>query len=319
MLNYIIYRTRIFGEHATFQVGFYRLLYKHEENKIIDQAMNQKNITNYVLISILLLIFCAVFFPVWTGLVKFWYTSEEYSHGFLIFPLSMYIIWQKKDAFAQIPVQPSDWGLFIITFSMLVFIIARACEILTLGPICMILIIIGTVIYFYGFLICKELFFPLFFLFFMIPIPSQIYSALTIPLQLFVTKTTVFIVSLMGITIYREGNLIHLSDHTMQVVQACSGLRSMVSLLVFGAIFGYFSLRSNMLRGILFVAGIPISIIVNILRVFLMVIAYHYFRYDFTEDSIHTVFGMIIFIMALIIIAATQRGLSFWDKSAERK
>lgn len=281
--------------------------------------MKQKNITNYVLIAILLIIFCAVFFPVWTGLVKFWYTSEEYSHGFFIFPLSLYIIWQKKDDLAQTPVQPSNWGLLIIIFFMLVFIIARTGEIATLAPICMILIIIGSVVYFYGFLIFKKLSFPLFFLFFMIPVPSQIYSALTIPLQLFVTKATVFIVSLMGIPIFREGNVIHLSDRTMQVVQACSGLRSMVSLLVLGAIFGYFSLRANILRGILFIAGVPISIIVNILRVFLMVIAYHYFRYDFTADSIHTIFGMIIFIMALIIIAATQRGLSFWDKSDEKK
>jgi len=281
--------------------------------------MNQKNIANYVLIFILFVIFCAVFSRVWTGLVKFWYTSEEYSHGFFIFPMSLYIIWQKKDALAQTSVQPSNWGLFIIIFFMLVFIIARAGGIATLSPICMISIIIGIIVYFYGFLIFKELFFPLFFLFFMIPVPSQIYSALTIPLQLFVTKTTVFIVSLMGIPIYREGNVIHLSDHTMQVVQACSGLRSMVSLLVLGAIFGYFSLRSNMLRGILFVAGVPISIIVNIFRIFLMVIAYHYFRYDFTADSIHTIFGIIIFIMALIIIASTQRVLSFWDKSAEKK
>jgi len=281
--------------------------------------MNQKTIINYILISILLIIFCAIFLPVFISLVKFWTNSEDYSHGFFILPLSLYIIWQKKDTLKKIPVQPSNWGLFIIIFFLLVFIIARTGEIATLSPICMILIIIGIIVYFYGFLICKELFFPLFFLFFMIPVPSQIYSALTIPLQLFVTKATVFIAGLMGIPIYREGNVIHFSNHTMQVVQACSGLRSMVSLLALGAIFGYFFLRSNMLRGILFVAGVPISIIVNILRVFLMVIAYHYFRYNLTADSIHTIFGIIIFIMALIIIAATQRGLSFWDKSAEKK
>ena len=281
--------------------------------------MNQKNITNYVLLSILLIIFCAVFFPVLKSLIKFWHGSEEYSHGFFIIPLSLYIIRQKKDELARTPLQPSNWGLFIIITSLLLFIIARAGEILTLVPVAMIFLIFGIVIYLFGFLMCRKLIFPLFFLFFMIPVPSQIYSALTIPLQLFVTKITVFIASLMGIPIYREGNVINLPDHTMQVVQACSGLRSMISLLVLGAIFGYFTLRSNILRGILFVAGIPVSIIVNIFRVFLMVTAYYYFGYDLTADSIHTIFGMSIFIMALIIIAATQRGLSFWDKSAEKK
>ena len=281
--------------------------------------MNQKTIINYILISILLIIFCAIFLPVFISLVKFWTNSEDYSHGFFILPLSLYIIWQKKDTLKKIPVQPSNWGLFIIIFFLLVFIIARVGEIATLSPICMISIFIGIIIYFYGFLIFKELSFPLLFLFFMIPVPSQIYSALTIPLQLFVTKATVFIVSLLRVPIYREGNVIHLADHTMQVVQACSGLRSMMSLLVLGAVFGYFTLASNTLRFVLFVTTVPVSIIVNIFRVFLMVTAYHYFGYDLTADSIHTTFGMIIFIIALIIIAATTGVLSFWDTSAEKK
>ena len=281
--------------------------------------MNQKNITNYTLILILCATFCAVFFPVLKSLVKVWHGSEEYSHGFFIIPLSLYIIWQKKDELTETSVQPSNWGLLIIIISLLLFIIARAGEILTLVPMTMIFLIFGAVIYLFGFLMCRKLIFPLFFLFFMIPVPSQVYSALTIPLQLFVTKTTVFIAGLMGISIYREGNVINLPDHTMQVVQACSGLRSMISLLVLSAIFGYFTLRSNILRGVLFVAGIPISIIVNIFRVFLMVTAYYYFNYDLTADSVHTIFGMIIFIMALIIIAATRGVLSFWDISAEKE
>ena len=281
--------------------------------------MKQKNITNYILIFVLVIIFGAVFFPVCKGLVNFWYNSEDYSYCFFILPLSLYIIWQKKDKLKKMPIQPSNWGLFIIVFFLLSFMIARAGEIATLGPICMVAIIIGIVIYFYGFLIFKELSFPLLFLFFMIPVPSQIYSALTIPLQLFVTKSTVFIVNLLSIPIYREGNVIHLADRTMQVVQACSGLRSMVSLLVLAAVFGYFTLQSNVLKFILFIAAIPIAIIVNIFRVFLMVIAYCYFGYDLTADSIHTFFGMIIFIIALIIIAATKGVLSFWDISTEKK
>ena len=183
----------------------------------------------------------------------------------------------------------------------------------------MVLLLAGVIIYLYGFLIFKELLFPLVFLLFMIPIPGQIYSSLTIPLQLHVTKVSVWIGAFLDIPIYREGNVIHLPDRTMQVVQACSGLRSMVSLLMLSAIFGYFTLKSNMLRFALFLSGIPVAIFVNIIRVCLMVFAFYYFNYDLTKDSVHTVFGIIIFFIALIIIALTKGVLSIWDKSATEK
>jgi len=178
----------------------------------------------------------------------------------------------------------------------------------------MVLLLAGAIIYLYGFLIFKELLFPLVFLLFMIPIPGQIYSSLTIPLQLFVSNVSVWLASTIGISIYREGNVIHLPDRTMQVVQACSGLRSMVSLLMLSAIFGYFTLRSNFLRAVLFVSGLPAAILVNIIRVLLLVTAFYYLNYDLTTGTIHTLFGMTIFILALIFIAIAQKVLSTWDK-----
>ena len=100
----------------------------------------------------------------------------------------------------------------------------------------------------------------------------------------------------------------------MQVVQACSGLKSMISLLTLSAILSYFTLKSNFLRTVLFVSGIPAAIVVNIIRVLLSVVAYHYFNYDLTKGTTHTIFGMIIFILALIFIAIAQKVLSTWDK-----
>ena len=112
----------------------------------------------------------------------------------------------------------------------------------------------------------------------------------------------------------REGNIIHLCDHTLQVVQACSGLRSLMTLLALSSVFGYLSLKSNILRSLLFLTGIPAAILVNIIRIFLMIIAFHYFNFDLTTGSIHTVFGVIIFIMALAIVAAVKGILSRWDR-----
>ena len=214
-----------------------------------------------------------------TGTIT-WYSSDQYSHGFFIIPITLYIIWQKKDILTKTPIIPSWWGLALVIFSLLLYLFAYFAEISTIASFSMVLLLAGVIIYLYGFLIFKELLFPLAFLLFMIPIPAQIYSSLTIPLQLFVSNVSAWLASTIGISIYREGNVIHLPDRTMQVVQACSGLRSMISLLMLSAIISYFTLKSNILRFALFFSGIPAAIFVNIIRVSLMVFVFYYFNYS---------------------------------------
>ena len=88
----------------------------------------------------------------------------------------------------------------------------------------------------------------------------------------------------------------------------------MISLLTLSAIFGYFTLRSNFLRMILFFSGIPTAIVVNVIRVLLLVAAFHYFNLDFTVGTVHTIFGMSIFVLALILIYGMKGTLSNWDR-----
>ena len=280
---------------------------------------NQSTLATATLLSILLAIFIIAFFPVWKGLIKGWYNSEEHSHGFFIIPSSLFILWQKKNELSQIPIQPSKWGLVLIIFSLFLYIFAHFAEIRSVASFSMALLLPGVVIYLYGYSMLREILFPLSFLLFMIPIPAQIYSTLTIPLQLFVSKVSVGITHLFSIPVYRTGNVLHLPDRTLQVVQACSGLRSMMSLLALSAMFGYFTLRSNLLRSILFVSGIPAAIIVNIFRIVLIVLAFYYFNYDLVQGTVRTVFGMGIFVLALIIIVFFKGVLSIWDTSTIKK
>jgi exosortase len=199
------------------------------------------------------------------------------------------------------------------------YLLGHLGEIATVASFSMVPVMAGLIIYFSGFHMFKELLFPLFLLLFMIPVPGQIYATLTIPLQLFVSQVSAGVAGIMGIPIFREGNVINLPEYTLQVVEACSGLRSMISLLTLSAVFAYIALRSNKLRTILFLTGIPAAIVVNIFRVLLMIIAFYYFQYDLSQGSVHTVFGVAIFILALIIIAGMKGLLSFWDTSADPK
>jgi exosortase len=238
-------------------------------SKMNSTTTNHSTLISTSLFATLFASFILAYFPVWRGLVLAWYSNDQYSHGFLIVPLCIYMLWRKKEKLAEIQIRPSQWGLALTIFSLLLYLFAHLAEITTVASFSMVLLLAGVIIYFYGFPMLKELLFPLFILLFMIPIPAQIYSKLTIPLQLFVSKASVWIGTNMGLPIYREGNVIHLPDQTLQVVQACSGLRSMMSLLALSAFFGYFTLKSNTLRIILFLCGIPAAILVNIIRVLL--------------------------------------------------
>jgi exosortase len=258
--------------------------------------------------------FLAAFLPVLTGLVQTWAHSDDYSHGFLIVPLAAYILWQKREPLLNAPVRGSWSGLLVATGSLLAYVVAQEGEIETLLSVSMIFFLWGAVIFLFGYSIFRVCLFPLLILFFMIPVPAQIIAALTIPLQLLVTKATALLASSAGIPIYCEGNVIHHSRGTFEVVQACSGLRSITALLTLGAVFGYFSLSSNFLRTILLVSAIPIAIAINILRIFVMVAAINFLGIDLTVGTPHTMLGLVLFGVAVAIFVLIRKGLALWDR-----
>jgi exosortase A len=270
----------------------------------------------YVFWFLLAGLFLLVFYPVWAGLVGAWASSEDYSHGFLIVPISLYAVWNKREDLKSAEIK-SSWAFFpLAPAALFFFLISQYAEILTLAPLAMIMFLAATLLFLCGWQVFKLCIFPLFLLFFMVPVPAQIYAALTVPLQLFVTKVTVSIVSLLGVPIMREGNVLYLPEHTLQVVQACSGLRSIMSLLTLGAVMGYFCLKQNFSRALLFVSAIPIAISVNILRVFLIVVAFYYFNFDLAHGNIHTVFGALIFGFAIVQFFILQKVLVRCEKLA---
>ncbi|WP_321371033.1 exosortase A [uncultured Desulfuromusa sp.] len=274
----------------------------------------KKNRTTLSLLGFLVLAFIIVFYPTWQSLFQVWSSSDDYSHGFLIVPLCLYLLWQKREDLKHAAIKPSWVAFPLVLLSLFLYVVAQYAEILTLAPLAMILFLGSSTVFLFGVQVFKVCMFPLFLLLFMVPVPTQIYAALTIPLQLFVTKMTVYISSLIGIPILREGNVISLPEHTLQVVQACSGLRSIMSLLTLGVVIGYFGLKSNLLRTVLFVSAVPIAILVNIVRVLLMVIAFYYFNFDLAEGTIHTAFGAGIFGLSIVLFLLFREVLVLCEK-----
>lgn len=275
---------------------------------------NKGGVARLGLLALLGCVFVAAFLPVMAGLVQAWSSSEDYSHGFLIVPLSVYILWQKREVFSRPDSAGFLGGLALVVLSLATYLFAHVAGIVTLAGLSMVAFLWGTVMYLFGFRVYCQALFPLSLLLFMIPIPSQIYASLTIPLQLIVSKVAVGMASATGIPVYREGNVIHLAQGTFEVVQACSGLRSIMALLTLGAVLGYFSLRSNLLRATLFVSGIPIAVAVNILRVFVLVVVFHYLNIDLAEGTAHTVLGLALFVVSFGLFLLIRKGLSLCDR-----
>ena len=267
----------------------------------------------YISLLIVLLSHLAAFYPVWVKLITIWSRSDDYSHGFLIIPASLFIIWQKRNSLSAIESFTRFYEFFPVLFILLFYLLSLLAQIDTFVYLSLVFSIHICVWYVFGHRVYKKLIFPLTFLFFMIPIPAQFYAMATIPLQLFVSKLSALIAQLMNVPIFREGNVIFLPNQTLEVVQACSGLRSLISLFALSTLLAYFTLQSFKLRLVLILSSLPAAIAVNIIRVVIMVIALYYFNTDLTEGTLHIVFGAFIYILALSIIIILGNILSKWD------
>lgn len=259
--------------------------------------------------------FLLAFHGTFLNLFRAWATNEDYSHGFLVIPLSLYLVWRKRRELASLEICPRNSGLLIIGTSLILYLLGVWARISTLSSLALVFTIWGLVVYLFGYNVAKRLRFPLFFLLFMIPIPSQIYASLTVPLQLLVTNLSTKVLDLGGLPVHAEGNVVLLPESRLQVVNACSGLRSMTSILTLGALFAHLTLRSIWAKSLLFLSGIPVSILVNITRIILLAVFSRLFAVNITSEPFHSLAGMAVFVLAFAFLVLFGFCLSWIEKS----
>ena len=239
-------------------------------------------------------------------MMKNWNRDDNFSHGFLIPVISAFMIWQKRGLLAQQNTNPSTWGIIIILAAMFMHIIgAISAEMFTMRT-SLIVCITGSVIYLFGFRIFLIIGIPVIYLFFMIPIPKIIWNQISFPLQLMAAELASAMVQLLGIPILREGNILHLSNTTLEVMDACSGLRSLTSLLALSGAFAYIIKLRMFSRWLLFLSAIPIAILVNILRLTVTAVLATYVGAETAHGFLHDLSGILVFIVAFIILYAFQ-------------
>lgn len=266
--------------------------------------MQKSLISTYAQMALLAIAFLFFFQHTLSALVADWSTNDNYSHGFLIPFISGYMIWQKRETLAEIPARIHFGGLALVALGVLFHLVGNVGAELFTMRFSMVVMVAGLVAYLFGFRILREVAVPVAYLIFMIPLPAIIWNKIAFPLQLFAAKLTADIVRLIGIPILREGNILHLANTSLEVVDACSGLRSLTSLLALSAAFAYISPLRNVSRWVLFLSAIPIAVFVNIVRLTATAIMARHIGEEAAHGFLHDMSGMLVFGLAFVLVFA---------------
>lgn len=255
----------------------------------------------------LLVSFAILFRDVIVKLVSDWAHDDNYSHGFLIVPIALYFAWERRAQLLAAMAAPSPLGLVVIIGSLATLVAGVLGAELFLTRVSIVGVIAGTVLFVLGWNHLKVLALPIGFLLLMIPIPAIIFNQIAFPLQLLASRFGETTLEIMSIPVLREGNVIILANTTLEVAEACSGIRSLVSLLTLGIVYGYFTDSRTWVRVAIALATIPIAIITNGFRVAGTGIAAHYYGPEAATGFFHEFSGWAVFIVAFALLFAVMR------------
>ncbi len=235
-----------------------------------------------------------------------WWTDEDMGHGFFVPLVAGYMIWQKRERLAAIVPKSNPWGLALVAWGALQLVAGTLGAEMFVARTSFLIALVGVILFLRGFEYLKELAFPLFLLLFMIRIPAIVYKQVTFPLQLFASQVAEKSLSILGIPVLREGNVLELASQRLSVVEACSGIRSLLSLSFLSLIYAYFFDTKVWMRPVLLVMTVPIAVAANSFRVTLTGIVSEY-KKEFAAGLFHSMEGWVVFLIALIILVTVHK------------
>jgi exosortase len=257
------------------------------------------------LVAGLVILLYAEIFP---ELASDWWNDPSASQGMLIPPLALYIVWMRRQALLRLPARPSAYGIWALASACLLFLLGKLGYEFFLMRESLVLVLAALVWTFWGTARLKSLGFPFVLLATSIPLPALVYSSLAAPLQLFASEVSTGLAQAIGVTIYRDGNVIQLAGMTLGVAEACSGLHSLSALMVASLLLGYLWSFGFWIRALLFLISIPLAIGVNVVRVAGTAVLADY-RPEFAEGFYHSFSGWLVFLGGFGILWAISKAL----------
>lgn len=260
-------------------------------------------------ILVLFIAFLALYAGVLRDLVRHWTRDENYSHGFIIIPAALYLVWDRRERLKALPVQPSWSGAAIVAASLGVLMIGTAGIEFFLTRISMIGVLAGVIVCLLGWAWLRALAFPVALLLLMIPLPELIFNQVAFPLQLVASQFGVAVLRAGAVPVFREGNVIALASTTLEVAEACSGIRSLLSLMTVALLWGYVAEPRIVMRTLIALATIPVAVVTNGLRVAGTGFAAHYLGPAAATGFLHEFSGLMVFAASLLMVVAFERCL----------
>jgi exosortase len=243
----------------------------------------------------------AAYFPVLRHLVEQWTNDENVSHGFFVPAVALYIAWQRRDSILAIERRPAWWGLAIMGWGAIQGYVGVLGAELFLQRTSFLITLVGLLLVVGGTQLVRVLAFPLLLLPFMIPVPAIVFNQITFPLQLFASQVAETALGWIGIPVLRDGNILELASQRLSVAEACSGIRSLLSLSFLSLVYAYFFDRRVWMRWVLLIATVPIAILANAGRVTLTGIMSEV-NPELARGFFHSLEGWIIFLIALVML-----------------
>lgn len=253
-----------------------------------------------------LILFCAflgLYYPIIPDMYKIWMGDSDNSHGILVPFITLFITFKKRKEINWKEVKPSALGLIILLISLLFYITGSAGGIEILPRLTIVTTLIGLILYNLGNKIFYKLSFPVLFLIFMVPAPISIISSISLPLQHIVSEISAAIIESLSIPVFREGNMLYFSDASLEVAQACSGIRSLVSFLMLGFLFSYLMESSMRRKFIIVILTVPLAFLANLIRVTGTGILASFFGGDIARGFLHEFSGMVIFAFGFVVLS----------------
>ncbi len=259
----------------------------------------------------LLGILSVAYYPAFIWMYQRWTTADSYySHGFLIPLISAYLIFVKRDEIKE--GKPSSFppGLPLFIAALLIHLASRWLQIGFVSGFSFILAVLGISLYLWGKEITRVILFPIFFLFFMIPLPLVVISNMSLKLKLLAAGSSVWLIKKIGFMAVERGSTIFMSRSSLTVGDPCSGLRSLIALLALGALFAYFIKTTRIRKFLIFLSSIPIALIANIFRISSMCAVAEIYGEEAALGAFHDISGVLVFIVAFIFLLSIGRLLS---------
>ena len=236
-----------------------------------------------------------------------WWSDPNYSHGFLVPVVFIWLVWRRKHLLLELPVEPVPAGLLIVAVAALQLLLGILAAELFIAHTSLLLMCAGVVLYLFGKRSLRELTFPIAWLLFMIPLPTILLRPMIFQLQLLTSAMAAGTLDLFSVTNLRAGNVIYLPNFTIGIVEACSGIRSLISLIALAVLFGtIYQLRAAH-RFIVVLMSIPIALGFNAVRIIGTGLIGSLGKPELAEGFFHTFSGGAIFISATLLMLLLLR------------